>query len=387
VVVSSSASSKPLISAALIVRNEERHLDACLSSIEPLVDEVSLVDTGSTDRTMAIAEAHGVDVLRAEWPDDFAEARNWSLERATGEWILYIDADERLIADDRAVEAARRRLAKNDLAAAFVTLRAHRDYGAYRELRLFRNHPSIRFEGIIHENIWPAIDRYRARTGRKIIATDLLLDHVGYEGDQDHKHERNRPLLLRELERNPTHLYSLYHLGVVERARGDFDAARRHLRAAMAAGKRHRPPRATESLSWVELAQIELAEDTPESRQRAKQLIVDGLARFPKQASLEWLHATTLMHSDDTLDAANKVLLGLLNRPLGLDADLGFDRRLFGLFPAAALARNYFRLGRFDEAKDYFALAEQYDPNSAEYRVKRQLCESLMAKESRTAIP
>src|SRR5947209_2429562 len=80
----------------MIVRDEERHLAACLESITPVVDEVVVVDTGSIDRTAEIAARHGAQVHRAAWTGDFSAARNAALDRASGRWILYIDADERL---------------------------------------------------------------------------------------------------------------------------------------------------------------------------------------------------------------------------------------------------------------------------------------------------
>ena len=95
-----------LLSAALIVRNEERFLVGCLDSLEGFVDEVVLVDTGSTDATPRIAADRGITVHTFPWADDFSAARNRALDLARGEWILYIDADERIRAG---AEHARKR--------------------------------------------------------------------------------------------------------------------------------------------------------------------------------------------------------------------------------------------------------------------------------------
>src|ERR1700749_3060760 len=86
----------PRISAAMIVRDEEAVLEECLRSIRDEVDEIVITDTGSTDRSREIAAAFGARVLERPWDDDFSAARNHSLEAATGDFILYIDADERL---------------------------------------------------------------------------------------------------------------------------------------------------------------------------------------------------------------------------------------------------------------------------------------------------
>jgi glycosyltransferase involved in cell wall biosynthesis len=84
------------ISACLIVKDEERHLDRCLSSLQGIVDEIVVVDTGSTDGTLEIAQSHGAVIGSFDWCDDFSAARNASLDLATGDWVLWIDADEAL---------------------------------------------------------------------------------------------------------------------------------------------------------------------------------------------------------------------------------------------------------------------------------------------------
>ena len=85
---------KPALSLCMIVKDEEDCLARCLLSATPVVDETVIVDTGSTDRTKEIAKAFGAKVYDFEWTDDFSEARNLSLSKATGEWILVLDADE-----------------------------------------------------------------------------------------------------------------------------------------------------------------------------------------------------------------------------------------------------------------------------------------------------
>ena len=84
------------LSVCLIVRNEEALLENCLKSVSQLADQLVVVDTGSTDKTLEIARSFNAEIYHFKWCDDFAAARNESIKYATGDWILWIDADERL---------------------------------------------------------------------------------------------------------------------------------------------------------------------------------------------------------------------------------------------------------------------------------------------------
>ncbi len=94
------------ISLCMIVKDEEEMLPRCLAAVAEHVDELVIVDTGSTDRTVEIAESFGADVVEFPWNGSFADARNVSLDRATGDWILWLDADE--VLDDGPGRAAAR---------------------------------------------------------------------------------------------------------------------------------------------------------------------------------------------------------------------------------------------------------------------------------------
>ena len=101
----------------MIVKDEEEMLPRCLDAIHDVVDEMIIVDTGSSDSTVAIAESFGATVLHHEWTGDFAEARNVSLDAATGDWFIYLDADEVLVREDARApaRAGRPRLARGFL--------------------------------------------------------------------------------------------------------------------------------------------------------------------------------------------------------------------------------------------------------------------------------
>ena len=360
--------SQPLLSAAMIVRDEARHLDACLVSIRDLVDEIVVVDTGSVDETCAIAEAHGARVLHEPWRDDFAHARNVALDACTGEWALYIDADERVRPASR--EALARLLSDAALGGCFVRLVAKAGNLPYREMRLFRLDPAVRFEGVIHENIWPALHRHLEATGRGLGQSDLMLDHVGYEGDQTRKHNRNLPLLLRALEHDPQHTYCWYHLGPIRRAAGARSAFFAGIDAVRAGGR----ALDQDSLVFVELADLELAE----GRDPAP-IVRELLERFPWHALGLWWRAQLAL-GDGRHAEAEADLRTLLAWPASAENSfLGYDPRLFGVLPCEGIAACRWAADHHAEAAYWFDRALALEPDRLEYRVKRDLCRRLAA--------
>ncbi len=188
------------ISACLIVRDEGTFLGDCLRSIEGRVDETVIVDTGSVDDTCSIAKSYGARLLSYAWSDDFAAARNYGLDAATGDWILYIDADERLV--DTSPESLREGLEDDGAYAARLWFQPTVNGTPYREYRLFRNDPRLRFKGAMHETIRPDLDALEQALGAKTIDSPAAIVHLGYEGDLTAKHRRNLPLLRAAVETN-----------------------------------------------------------------------------------------------------------------------------------------------------------------------------------------
>ena len=160
-----------------------------------------MVDTGSTDGSVAVAEGFGAVVLHHEWTGNFSDARNHGLDRASGEWILYIDADERLEGpiDKADVDALFDRADDAGVVAFRVHFTLLQGCSHAYEWRLWRHDPDVRFEGIIHEGITPSLAAKLNGDGASYADTDVVrLVHHGYEGDQTRKHARNLPLLLAE---------------------------------------------------------------------------------------------------------------------------------------------------------------------------------------------
>ncbi len=203
------------VSACLIVCNEAHCLARCLDSIANFVDQIIVVDTGSTDNTVSIAESYGAIIRNYSWNNNFADARNYSLSLATGDWILVIDADEELT-DGRTMLDT---LKSANHAGYYVTIsnqtaNGHADYEDY-VVRLFRNNQGFTFSGAIHEQIAGCI--YHRRGQSSIAFSSIVLRHYGYlpaEICRKQKNERNRSIIQNQLAINSNDPFLLYCLGI-----------------------------------------------------------------------------------------------------------------------------------------------------------------------------
>ncbi len=208
--------SGPKLSACLIVRNEAARLPRCLSSLSGIADELIVVDTGSTDDTVAIASRFKARVIREAWQEDFSKARNVALAAATGDWVLSIDGDEWLSKASRS--ALRQALANPDVRAYKLTLINHLDGGRQdRELitRLFRRDPRVCWRGRIHEQVTEALAESLTSPSEWAEARNVVLEHDGYLRtilNERKKGERNRRLLELAVEEAPGDPYLRYKL-------------------------------------------------------------------------------------------------------------------------------------------------------------------------------
>src|SRR5690606_7038665 len=151
-------SAEPRLSVCVIAKNEEKFLGQCLRSIKGIASQIIVVDTGSTDRTVAIAEEHGAEVHHFTWCDDFSAARNAALEHATGDWVLVLDADEELSPEGIA-ELKQAMNAANTISWRLPIVDAGKESeGCTYVPRLFRNAPGLFYVSRVHEQIFSSVE-------------------------------------------------------------------------------------------------------------------------------------------------------------------------------------------------------------------------------------
>lgn len=366
------------LSAGLIVKDEGEFLGDCLDSLRGIVDEIVVVDTGSMDQSRAIAIDRGATVFDFPWKDDFSAARNFCIEQCRGEWILYIDADERVRASSAA--ALRAELNASSHVGYQVLLYPRRDLTPYRILRLFRNLPDIRFRGIIHENLWPAVEEHCRTHDGKVGNSGLVLDHEGYEGDRERKNARNLPLLLRAVQEDSRRVYLWCHLADIYTDQQAHDLAEQAWTKALDVIRERPTPVPEDALPYIGL--IRRGYDTGRD---VDGLLEEARARFPFNLNLEWLRGRILMRQSKFEDAM-PLFHKLIERGQTGDFDhwFAYDSRLFTVHSYEALAICFFRLGRYAESRRNYELALQHEPASLDYRVKVKLCSRLL---ERAAVP
>lgn len=219
---------KPVLSICMMVKNEEMNLERCLRSLQPIMKKVSseliIVDTGSTDRTVEIAQKYTDKVYFHNWNNNFSEMRNITISYSVGKWVFIIDADEEL----ESVAGILSFFSKpNDarIAGAGLTVKNFADieckiYSSLVSVRIFRRVPEFRYEGVVHNR--PVVNGVIVNTG------DSLL-HYGYLNDDvdlmELKFKRTSKLLKDELVKDPQNIYYRFQLCVSYGMHNDWNLA------------------------------------------------------------------------------------------------------------------------------------------------------------------
>lgn len=212
---------KPTISACMMVKNEEKLLPQCLESIKDVVDEIIIVDTGSKDKTVEIAESYGAKIFHHPWENDFSKHRSQSISYATGDWIFIIDADEVLLPESR--EEVLKAVKHKSIDSIFATVRSmfeeSRGEAVHNSIRFFRNNGIIHYEGRVHNLIVGE---------KKSLQCPIYMLHYGYNLDAEtskKKFERTTSLLKKDIEDNPENPKAYHYLSASYLSEGLFDKA------------------------------------------------------------------------------------------------------------------------------------------------------------------
>jgi glycosyltransferase involved in cell wall biosynthesis len=211
----------PTISLCMIVKNEEDHLQRCLDSIKDVVDEIIIVDTGSSDRTVEIAESYGAKVYHHPWENDFSKHRNQSISYASGDWILEMDADEEFFFED----APKIKSILKETNADFLYLQCYdlektgKVHGVFNKVQLFRNGLGMQYIKRVHNQL---------QTVGRGDYTKLRFTHFGYDlspEKMDAKHKRTTTLLQEEIQKDPENPYSHSQLAASYSMHREFEKA------------------------------------------------------------------------------------------------------------------------------------------------------------------
>ena len=223
------------ISVCIIAKNEEKHIEECCKHLVPYGFEIVLVDTGSTDRTVKLAQQYTDRIFHFDWCDDFSAAKNYATEKASHDWILSIDCDEYIeFADLSALTAC---IKSQPTAAGRILIRnrfTENGQTAYEQVRVSRfvNRRYYHFDGAVHEQLVPIPDRDAlSATPKYVYDAPITVLHVGYDGSEEEMREKSRrniALLEQELKLRGDDPYTYYQLGQSYRKLHDYESAFRY---------------------------------------------------------------------------------------------------------------------------------------------------------------
>lgn len=343
------------LSACVIVKNEEENIGTWLSSMKKIADEMIVVDTGSTDRTVEMAKAAGARVFHHAWQNDFAAAKNCALEKAKGDWILFLDADEyfspQTIAKVRPLLMEVEKSTKPIVGVICRLVNIDKDQGnrftgAIFQLRIFRNSPDLRYEGKIHEHV---VDARRAE--HEMFATpELVIFHTGYSQHLVQKKlERNLEFLRQKEETEGESTDDALHYMDCYYGLGDFAKAEEYARRAIESKIIYL---GREGAEYWGLTRALLAQKRP--KEEIVAVLEKAMEKYPDLAEFPMEYGLLAWEEHDYLLAEKMFRFGMQLKEKA-PASLRSDNSL-QMFPfvCASLGKIAAMQGRADEAFDLF---------------------------------
>jgi tetratricopeptide (TPR) repeat protein len=364
---------KPVkLSFCSIVKNEAHNLDRCLASIKPYVDELIVVDTGSTDDTVAIAQRYGATVGHFEWCNDFAAARNYACTLATGDWILTLDADEELIILDLDWIAQLHDAASDNTKVFAIALRSNTASETQMQtLRLFQNFTGIQYCERYHEHL-----TYEGQTlpinhpiVRSLHGVEII--HYGYADDVIVQKSISRlPMLEAIRATDGLSLMLLWTLSGMyeateasEKAQDCYEEAWDRLCPLLLTGDRPQDSRSVRSWLYALAVQSLQSEDI-ETSQFICQQGSEWFPDFPPLLYLNGLIYKLLSEPEQAIayfeqcTTAGQTGHYFKGEP--------FDQALITLYPALELGSLYLSCEEIPKAIAALTLALSFDPNHAQ---------------------
>ena len=354
-----------------MVKNEEKNLPRSLDSLKSQVNEIIVVDTGSTDRTIEIAESYGAKIIESTWQDDFSTPRNMAIDAATGDWIIFLDADEYFATPKKVHSAIEKFTGKDAILIPRINIdeangnnEISRDWCA----RIFKNIDHLRYRGLIHENI---TDIKHESLDYTFGNEDLTIYHTGY-GTQIIESKLRRNLALIELEAKKYGHETKHDIALADCYAGlkDFEKSLYHARKALDSDVEavaslgnlyHKILNAMRELHYSDEDMLKVADDAIKSLPTLPEfyaergMILCGLDRLDEaylslHKSLEiWKKMNSDVHEESYFaGAADKVYMRLAK----IEAYVGnFKQALYNITEAMKLSPNN---------KGYKELAAEY---------------------------
>jgi len=352
----SSAKNHPLLSLCMIVKNEETFLRGCLESVKGVADQIIILDTGSKDNTKRIAADFNAEIYDFNWCDDFSKARNASISYAKGDWILWLDADERL---QEKSKTTLMNLLKHEKKPVIYKvhvqnyIRGEKGFKLSTAHRLFNNKRGIQFSGKIHEQV----SKSATLLGGEERDSGIILDHYGYaleDADQNKKNQRNRRLLQQYVIDEPDNAYVHFTLAQHYSMTGESKLARESYLKAYSLNQ-FSPDMMASLLNTMSENAIELEEfrDARDYAMKSIEMIPDQVSGYflmYKISDITKDFAKSL-HWLEKVSENNQKLIDL---PKKISTDVYIDENKIFFH----LGNLYFQFGEYKKAYEQFILVD-----------------------------
>lgn len=322
------------ISACYIVKNEEKNIGKSIASLQGMYDELIVVDTGSTDNTVNEAEKYGAQIYHFQWQNDFSKARNFALSKVTGDWIIFLDADNYYVGDVDIREYLANIEKNSDIDGLLLPEYDvfHRELPPSRVARIFRNREYIRYRGAIHEVIHGI--------GRNItlhLAKDIKLMHSGSHADiMPDKLKRNLDLLLEDIAQNGENNAYYYYIAECYFGLQDYEKAIDYIRKAIASPVRHY----REEANYYHILLESMRQCNYPGEEMAK-IATEAIKKFPNMPEF-YGEQGIILSSIGRYDEAYKMLLECMEKYEFMDR----EKNEYGYFYAETMGIIYARLAR-----------------------------------------